>query len=132
MVALRTADVLEVDALPPDETRPTTATKTWNLTPESIELPPEGAALDEIERAVIVYALTKHGGSIAAAARFRATNVRFFGSALHAQDTEGSDLDILVDTLPQTTLFDLGGLQVELERLLGVKVDVLTPFDLPL
>jgi predicted nucleotidyltransferase len=58
--------------------------------------------------------------------------VRLFGSVLHAQDTDSSDLDILVDTLPQTTLFDLGGLQVELERLLGVKVDVLTPFDLPL
>lgn len=69
---------------------------------------------------------------IAAATRFRATNVRLFGSALHAQDAEGSDLDLLVDTLPQTTLFDLGGLQVELENLLGVKVDLLTPHDLPI
>ena len=33
--------------------------------------------------------------------------------------------------LPGTTLFDLGGLQVELEDLLGVRVDVLTPDDLP-
>ena len=78
-------------------------------------------------------ALASHRADVvAAAARFRATNVRLFGSALNAQDTDGSDLDILVDMLPQTTLFDLGGLQVELERLLGVKVDVLTPFDLPL
>ncbi len=77
-------------------------------------------------------ALASHRADvIAASTRFRATNVRLFGSALHAQDTESSDLDILVDTLPQTTLFDLGGLQVELERLLGVKVDVLTPSDLP-
>jgi predicted nucleotidyltransferase len=37
-----------------------------------------------------------------------------------------------VDTLPGTTLFDLGGLQIELESLLGVPVDVLTPGDLPL
>ncbi|CAN2981273.1 conserved hypothetical protein [Pseudomonas sp. PM2] len=47
------------------------------------------------------------------------------------EDREGSDLDLLVDVLPGTTLFDLGGLQVELEELLGVKVDLLTPGDLP-
>ena len=47
-------------------------------------------------------------------------------------DTDKSDLDILVDPLPHTTLFDLGGLQVELEQMLGVKVDVLTPLDLPI
>jgi hypothetical protein len=33
--------------------------------------------------------------------------------------------------LPGTTLFDLGGLQDELEELLGVPVDLLTPGDLP-
>ena len=44
---------------------------------------------------------------------------------------KGSDLDILVDALPGATLFDLGALQVELEDLLGVSVDLLTPGDLP-
>jgi predicted nucleotidyltransferase len=63
--------------------------------------------------------------------RFRATNPRVFGSALHGKDVEGSDLDVLVDPLPGTTLFDLGGLQVALEELLGVQVDLLTPGDLP-
>jgi uncharacterized protein len=43
----------------------------------------------------------------------------------------GSDLDLLVDTMPGTTLFDLGGLQIELEELTGVRVDLLTPEDLP-
>ena len=38
---------------------------------------------------------------------------------------------MLVDVLPGATLFDLGGLQVELEELLGVSVDLLTPGDLP-
>ncbi|MDP2153461.1 MAG: nucleotidyltransferase [Methylotenera sp.] len=47
-------------------------------------------------------------------------------------DTNDSDLDLLVDVLPGTTLFDLGGLQVELEDLLGVPVDLRTPGDLPL
>lgn len=63
--------------------------------------------------------------------RFHTTNPRIFGSALYGKDHEGSDLDLLVDALPGTTLFDLGGLQAELEELLGVRVDVLTPGDLP-
>lgn len=64
--------------------------------------------------------------------RFRATNPRVFGSVLHGRDRAGSDLDLLVDTLPGATLFDLGGLQVALEDLLGVPVDLLTPGDLPI
>lgn len=66
-----------------------------------------------------------------AAGRFRTTNPRIFGSVLHGTDCEDSDLDLLVDALPGATLFDLGGLQVELETLLGINVDVLTPGDLP-
>jgi len=67
----------------------------------------------------------------AAAIRFRTANPRVFGSVLHGTDQDGSDLDLLVDALPGTTLFDLGGLQMELEELLGVRVDLLTPGGLP-
>jgi predicted nucleotidyltransferase len=67
-----------------------------------------------------------------AAARFRSANPRVFGSVLHGTDQDGSDLDLLVDALPGATLFDLGGLQVELEELLGIEVDLVTPGDLPL
>lgn len=63
--------------------------------------------------------------------RNRAHNPRVFGSVLHGRDTDQSDLDILVDPLPGATLFDLGGLQVALQELLGVRVDLLTPGDLP-
>ena len=63
--------------------------------------------------------------------QFKAKNLRVFGSVLSGEDQEGSDLDLLVDPLPGATLFDLGGLQVELESLLGVRVDLLTPGDLP-
>lgn len=63
--------------------------------------------------------------------RFRVCNPRVFGSVLHGTDEEGSDLDLLVDPMPETTLFDLGGLQVTLEDMLGVPVDVVTPGDLP-
>jgi predicted nucleotidyltransferase len=66
-----------------------------------------------------------------ATGRFRAANPRVFGSVLHGTDQDGSDLDLLVDALPGATLFDLGGLQDELESLLGVHVDLLTPTDLP-
>ena len=63
--------------------------------------------------------------------RFRTRNPRVFGSVLHGADKDGSDLDLLVDPLPGVTLFDLGGLQIELEEMLGVPVDLLTPEDLP-
>jgi len=66
-----------------------------------------------------------------AARRFRTANPRIFGSALLGTDRDGSDLDLLVDALPGATLFDLGGLQDELQALLGVHVDLLTPADLP-
>jgi uncharacterized protein len=62
--------------------------------------------------------------------RFRTTNPRVFGSVVHGTDRDGSDLDLLVDALPGATLFDLGGLQAELEELLGVSVDLVTPGDL--
>jgi predicted nucleotidyltransferase len=66
-----------------------------------------------------------------AASRFRAANLRVFGSVLHGTDKEGGDLDLLIDALPGATLFDLGGLQDELQSLLGVRVELLTPADLP-
>lgn len=57
-------------------------------------------------------------------------NPRVFGSVLHGDDKDGSDLDLLVDVLPGTTLFTLGGLQVELEDLLDVPVQVVTAEEL--
>lgn len=73
----------------------------------------------------------KQGAVREAVGRFRTANLRVFGSVLHGTDQEGSDLDLLVDTLPGATLLDLGGLQDDLESLLGVPVDLLTPDDLP-
>ena len=61
----------------------------------------------------------------------RACNARVFGSVLRGQDTDGSDLDLLIDPTPETTLMDVAAIQVELQRLLGVPVDVLTPRALP-
>ena len=61
----------------------------------------------------------------------RALNARVFGSIALGLDTELSDLDILVDTTSETTLFGLGAIRYKLRNLLGVPVDVLTPGALP-
>ena len=63
--------------------------------------------------------------------RHHAVNPRIFGSVLHDEDTDQSDLDILIDPTEETTLFDVGAIQVEISELLGVAVDVLTPGALP-
>ncbi len=60
-----------------------------------------------------------------------ACNARVFGSVLHGQDTDVSDLDILIDPTSETTLFDIGAIRHKLGKLLGVPVDVLTPNALP-
>ena len=64
-------------------------------------------------------------------ASHRALNARVFGSTLHGDDTEESDLDILIDPTQDTTLMDIGAIRYELRILLGMKVDVLTPKALP-
>lgn len=61
----------------------------------------------------------------------RTRNPRVFGSVLHGQDSEESDLDLLVDPTPDTTLMDIARIQNQLQRLLGVSVDVVTPKALP-
>lgn len=60
-----------------------------------------------------------------------ACNPRVFGSVARGCDTEGSDLDVLVDPTPEMTMFDIGAISHELLQLLGVPVDVLTPRALP-
>lgn len=59
-------------------------------------------------------------------------NPRVFGSVLRGEDQEDSDLDLLVDPAPRTSLLDLAGLQIEIEARTGAKVDLLTPGCLPL
>jgi uncharacterized protein len=61
----------------------------------------------------------------------RVRNVRVFGSAMRRDDVSGSDLDLLVEPTPQTTMFDIGAIRFELKQLLGIDIDVLTPNALP-
>ncbi len=58
-------------------------------------------------------------------------NPYVFGGVVHGEDNEDSDLDILVDPVPRTSLPDLAGLQLEIEKRTEAKVDVLTPRSLP-
>ena len=64
-------------------------------------------------------------------AAHRASNPRVFGSVLYREDTEASDLDLLVDPAEGMTLFYLGAIRWELRKLLGIQVDVVTPRALP-
>lgn len=56
----------------------------------------------------------------------QASNPRVFGSVARGEDTQSSDLDLLVDTTETTNLFDIGAIQLELERLMGIPVHVTT------
>jgi uncharacterized protein len=56
----------------------------------------------------------------------RARNPRVFGSVARGEDTENSDLDLLVDTIDGTSLFDIAAIELELEALLGCPVHVAT------
>ena len=69
----------------------------------------------------------KRGDILAVAARHGASNVRVFGSVARGEADEASDVDFLVDLEPGRSLFDLGGLLMDLQALLGREVDVATP-----
>jgi len=56
-----------------------------------------------------------------------ASNVRIFGSVARGEAGARSDVDLLVDLEPGRSLLDLGGLLMDLQGLLGVEVDVVTP-----
>lgn len=64
------------------------------------------------------------------AARHGVLRPRVFGSVVHGDDTDESDLDLLVDATSTTTLLTLAAVQLEAEKVLGVPVDVRTAQDL--
>ena len=69
--------------------------------------------------------LVQHRDAIrAAASRRHARSIALVGSVARGDDDDDSDYDFLVEFLPGVSLFDIGGLQVDLEQLLGTKVDV--------
>ena len=63
---------------------------------------------------------------LAVAAKYGASNVRIFGSVANGTADENSDIDFLVDLEKGRSLFDLGGLLMDLQELFNRKVDVVT------
>ena len=74
--------------------------------------------MNEIEetRSVIIEILRKH----------EVKRASLFGSVIRGEATEYSDIDLLVEFEGEKSLLDLAGLKIELEEILGKKVDVLT------
>jgi predicted nucleotidyltransferase len=73
-------------------------------------------SLVEERRTEIRRLVAQHGGQ----------RVRLFGSVARGQEHAGSDIDLLVDFGPGSSLFDLLHLSQELEALLGHRVDVVS------
>lgn len=75
-------------------------------------------------------AFIKHqkDGILTLAKRYKAENVRIFGSVVRGEGeaNEGSDVDFLVSFLPGATLFDQAGLIEDLSTLLDKRVDVVS------
>lgn len=68
----------------------------------------------------------KKSDILAIATRHGANNVRLFGSVARGEDNESSDIDLLVSMEKNRSLYDLIGLQQEIQHILQRKVDVLT------
>lgn len=60
------------------------------------------------------------------ARQYGASNVRVFGSVARQDDTENSDVDLLVTMQSGRSLVDVIGLTQDLEAMLQTKVDVVT------
>ena len=58
------------------------------------------------------------------------TNPRVFGSVVRGEDVEDSDLDLLIDPAPSTSLLRIVELQSQLEAVTGIRIDLRTPDEL--
>lgn len=63
---------------------------------------------------------------LAIALRYGAQDIRIFGSVARGDQRDDSDLDLIVRFEPGRSLLDQGGLLMDLQDLLGVKIDVVS------
>ena len=68
----------------------------------------------------------KRGEILALARNAGALGVRVFGSVARGEDTASSDLDLLINPGPQMSLFEFAGLRIDMEKLLGIRVDLVS------
>lgn len=66
----------------------------------------------------------KRDAIVRIAAKHGASQVRLIGSVARGEDRPDSDVDLLVTWSEGTSLLDQAALMLELERLLGRKVDI--------
>jgi uncharacterized protein len=69
---------------------------------------------------------TKREEILRIATKYGAYNIRIFGSVARREADINSDVDFLVEMEPGRSLFDLGGLLIELQDILGCEVDIVT------
>jgi len=70
--------------------------------------------------------MSKRDQILKIAAKRGAKRIRLFGSAARGDSGPGSDVDFLVEFEPGRSLLDQGGLLMDLQELLGCKVDVVS------
>ena len=68
----------------------------------------------------------KREALIALADRYKAENLRVFGSVARGEEDENSDVDILVHFRQGASLFDLMDLKEDTKELLGLEVDIIS------
>jgi predicted nucleotidyltransferase len=68
----------------------------------------------------------KRAEILSLADKYHVGNIRVFGSVVHNEDTESSDIDFLVTTYPGCSYFKLGGLLMDLQDMFGKKVDIVS------
>ena len=90
------------------------------MSPTILAAPPTRAGIARLARRIKVVA-ARHG----------ARNVRLFGSVARETADEASDVDLVVDLDPDRSLIDLAALEIDLERILGRRVDLATAGSLP-
>jgi len=86
------------------------------MNPDSKEVSTVDLEAVREKRVEILRIAALHGGN----------NVRVFGSVVRGESRPGSDVDFMVDMEAKRSLFDLGGLLMDLQDLLGCPVDVVT------
>jgi uncharacterized protein len=85
-----------------------------------------GPALDSLPVMTLTTLAERRVEIVRLAEQHRAGDVRVFGSVVRGENTEASDVDLLIKTRPGCSLLDLGGLLADLEELLHCRVDLVT------
>ncbi|ACL17096.1 nucleotidyltransferase family protein [Methanosphaerula palustris] len=88
--------------------------------------PMEGLNTMDPETDITQLLLRKRDEIISMAEQRGARNIRIFGSIARNEARPDSDIDLLIDLDPDRSLLDVGGLAMDLSRLLDRPVDIVT------